>query len=84
MSNYPFTSCVECFEQVLTAADVVDHAFRHRVGTDGLTTQTIHPIAECSPCRNDPEQCHASADCEARAWANGYCGPHQPDPRSYH
>jgi len=26
----------------------------------------------------DPEQCRASADCGARAWANGFCMVHQP------
>lgn len=45
---------------------------------------TIHPPADCQFCANDPEQCHVSLDCEARAWANGFCGPHQPDPASYH
>ena len=43
-----------------------------------------HNPKECAFCANDVEQCHASLDCEARAWLNGYCGPHQPDPRSYH
>ena len=45
---------------------------------------TIHDPADCEFCANDPEQCHHDIDCEARAWANGFCGPHQPDPRSYH
>lgn len=27
----------------------------------------------------DPEQCKGHPDCEARAWLNGYCGPHQPN-----
>lgn len=45
---------------------------------------TIHDPRKCQFCANDPEQCHVSIDCEYRAWGNGFCGPHQPDPRSYH
>lgn len=50
----------------------------------GQDAPTIHDPRECDFCANDPEQCHANLDCEARAWSNGYCGPHQPDPASYH
>lgn len=44
---------------------------------------TLHDPKECESCANDPEQCHAAIDCNARAWSNGYCGPHQPDPKVY-
>lgn len=44
-------------------------------------TYPLHPLADCAFCRNDIEQCHASLDCERRAWSNGFCYGHQEQAR---
>lgn len=32
----------------------------------------------------DVEQCRAdNSTCPYRAWGNGFCGPHQPNPKAY-
>lgn len=41
------------------------------------------PHEGCGYCANDLEQCHADMSCDNRAWANGRCGPHQPDAGAY-